>query len=291
MTLAGLATDPTRLAIVAHDAGAANHILCWIAAEPKPYRVRFDGPAARLWSERFQEVSPPATLDADLNGVDCLLTGTGWASDLEHAARRAARDRGIRSIAVIDHWVNYRMRFERDGELVLPDEIWVTDDYALTEALRVLGEVPVVVKTNLYLAEQVAKAGRLPDAGDILFVAEPIRDDWGKGTPGEFQGLDYLATHRDAAGIDGGATLRIRPHPSDPPGKYDDWIANHPGSLLDCSSDMGEALRDAKWVAGLQSYALVIALASDRLAISALPPWAPPNCLPHDGLIHLRDLV
>lgn len=279
------------VAVVAHDAGAANIILAWLdEAEARKVRPAMAGPAARLWEARFPAVSLLKPADA-LDGAATLLSGTGWASSLEYDARRAARDAGIRSVAVIDHWVNYRARFLRDGEELLPDAIWVTDAYALAEARRTLPEVPVEQHPNLYVAQQAAAAGPRPQAGDLLFVCEPARSDWGQGVPGEFQTLDYLAANRAAAGISTDAKLRIRPHPSDLPGKYDAWIAAHPGSTLDASADMAAALQGAAWVAGLQSFALAIALEAGRPAICALPPAAPPCALPHADIVHLRRMM
>lgn len=279
---------PAPLAVVAHDAGAANLILAWLAAEGLgDVRAVMAGPAATLWRTRFGEAGLVADLDTALDGAGALLSGTGWASTLEHDARVAAQARDIPSVAVIDHWVNYRMRFSREGAECLPDRLWVADGYAVAEAHRALPEVPVEQKPNLYLAEQAAAAGVAPADGDVLFVAEPARSDWGKGEPGEFQALDWFWAHREAAGIGTDVSLRLRPHPSDPPDKYDGWIAAHPGSLLDDSADLAAAMQHACWVAGLQSFALVVALAAGRTAITALPPWAPPCPLPHDGLIDL----
>ncbi len=39
-----------------------------------------------------------------------IITGTGWASDLEHSARLLAASHGKPTIAVIDHWVNYEAK-------------------------------------------------------------------------------------------------------------------------------------------------------------------------------------
>jgi len=279
------------VAVVAHDAGAANIIQAWLQVEGiADCRPAMAGPAGRIWAENFPH-APLLTLEEALVGARSVLSGTGWASDFEHRARASARARGIPSVAVIDHWVNYRERFQRDGEEILPDLVWVTDSDALAEARRAIPEVAAIERPNLYLRSQAVAAGRRPTRGDLLFVAEPARSDWGQGIPGEFQTLDYLAAHRDTAGIDPDAPLRIRPHPSDPAGKYDAWIASHPGACLDESADMAEALRDASWVAGLQSTALVIALEAGRPAICALPPAAPPCSLPQSGLLHLRQLV
>jgi len=60
---------------------------------------------------------------------------------------------------------------------------------------------------------------------------------------------------------------------------------------LEPERDLSEALRGARWVAGCQSFALVIALASGRDVVSTLPPWAPECALPHKGLIRLKDRV
>jgi len=274
---------PTPLAVVAHDAGAANLIIAWFQAEPQPLhgvRPVMEGPAARLWAQAFPDGPTPLGLEAALDGAEALLSGTGWASDLEHRARAEAQRRGLPSVAVIDHWVNYRMRFQRGGEEILPDRVWVTDAYAVAEAARALPELEAELKPNLYLQAQAAAAGPPPERGDVLFVLEPARDDWGRHQPGEFQALDWFWRHKERL-APSGAPLRLRPHPSDPPRKYDAWLAAHPGAALDTSSDMAEALKGASTVVGLQSAALVIALAAGRRAITALPPWAPPCPLPH----------
>ena len=276
------------LGVAIHDAGAANMVIGWCAAaERLPERVWAQGPARALWQARFGDGAFVEGPDALLDDAGCLLSGTGWASDLEHRARLGAAQRGIRSIAVIDHWVNYAMRFERDGNTQLPDAIWVGDEYAAAIARDAFAGVPVELHANLYLAEQAAGAGPPPADGDILFVAEPARSDWGADRAGEFQALDYFIAHRGAAGIAPDAQLRLRPHPSDPAGKYDDWLAGHPGTALDTSPDMAAALGAARWVVGMNSVALVVALEAGRTAISALPANAPPCTLPHVGIRRL----
>ena len=280
------------VAVVAHDAGAANIMLAWLGAEESAgTRAVMAGPAQELWHAKFGNTPLCESVDQALDGSAALLSGTGWAATIEHDARIAARERGIESIAVIDHWVNYRERFERDGVTVLPDRVWVTDLEALAIAQRTLPEVVAELKPNAYLQEQAAGAGPVPADGDLLFFAEPARADWGQGLPGEFQALEFLSSHAVLAGVPEDTPLRIRPHPSDPAGKYDDWLSRHPSATLDQSPDVSSALASARFAAGMNSAALAIALAAGRSTIVALPPAAPPCVLPHAGLLHLRDRV
>jgi len=281
----------TPFAVVCHDAGAANLILPWIAADRSVRLLpAMAGPAESLWRARFPAIATLPVREA-VSQASAVLTGTGWASDLEHLARRMARSLRLPTVAVIDHWVNYRERFRRDGEEVLPDEIWVTDDHALAIAREEFGGIPVRLKPNLYLEEQLASAPPLDEADqDVLFVGEPVRADWGRGTSGEVQAFDHFMTHRTELGIPPRASIRVRRHPADPPEKYVALIGRHPGVRLDRSRDFASALAGVRWVVGLESYALVVALRAGRIAISALPPWAPPCRLPHREIIRLTTL-
>ena len=149
-----------------------------------------------------------------------LISGTGWASDIEHQARRLARSRGVRSVAVIDHWVNYAERFVRNGETVWPDEFWVTDEYALEIAERSFPGRTVLQVPNRYVETQLREIARVDKTGapELLYVLEPVRNDWGRGTPGEFQALDYFVSRLPSLGLPSTAVICLRPHPSDVPG-------------------------------------------------------------------------
>ncbi len=284
---------PAETAVVMHDAGAANQILAWIDAGLVPGgRVYAEGPAAALWAGRARPMLRPSLADA-MEGADTLLSGTGWASDLEHRARANARMLGLPSHAVLDHWVNYPGRFLRDGETVLPDGLWVSNAEAAEIARRDLPGLPVCQLPDLYLQSQVAgireeEGHRKPEGA--LLVLEPARSDWGRTRPGEFQALDYLLAHLPEAGIAPGTALRLRPHPSEPMGKYDGWVAANSRyqAQLDPHSGLAAAIGGATIVLGLNSYALTVALAAGRRVVSILPPWAPPCVLPHAGIHHLR---
>lgn len=274
-------------------------IIAWLAGYSGQLRSCMGGPARILWENAFPKTRN-LPLEEALNGATSLLSGTGWASDLEHKARNSARTKGIRIIAVLDHWTNYRERFVRGSELVLPDELWVADTDAEAEARRCFPGLPIRRLANLYLeglARDVAAHYPAParrDPRNILYVLEPVRQDWGRGgESGEFQALAFFLESLPALGVDKQVKIRLRPHPADPPGKYDDWALRYP--KLDLAVEEGVALAQqiawADWIVGCETFALVIALQAGRVAISTLPPWAPRCRLPQQNLLHLRDLL
>jgi hypothetical protein len=282
---------PRPLGVAVHDAGAANMIAAWVeAAAAPPDRVVAAGPALAIWRARFGNRVPVADDPEELAEMACVLSGTGWGSDLEHRARLVAARSRLRSVAVIDHWVNYAMRFEREGVVQLPDLLWVGDLAAERIARTTFPGLRVERHANLYLAEQARDAGPPPADGDVLFLLEPVHGGWGRAEPGEFQALDFFMARRERAGVEARSPVRLRPHPSDPPGKYEAWLERHPGTKLDASADMAGALREARWVVGLNSAGLIIALEAGRTVISALPPHAPPCVLPHRRILHLSRL-
>lgn len=297
---------PFPLAIAAHDAGAANHIIAWFKylanQQPKPIHksvtVCLADPALSLWLRAFPD-SEISNLSSSLSDVKLLISGTGWQSNLEHDARKLARSLGIKSVAVIDHWTNYRDRFIRDDEEVLPDEIWVTDEYAKKLAENYFPDLRIVQLPNLYLENIVAEVRFQEESvlkstdTRLLYVLEPIRQVWGNGDQlGEFQALDFFTKNINLLGFGENLSIKLRPHPSDPIGKYDQWIESQRNLdvSLDNSRTLAEAIAWSNIVVGCQTYAMVIALAAGRKVICSIPPRVATCILPQSEIIKLADL-
>jgi hypothetical protein len=298
----GIADLPLPVAVCCHDAGGANLIAAWLAAEPvAQLRLCAQGPAREIFARVLPQRSS-APLDVALDGAQCLLSGSGWAAELEHDARLAARRNGVASLAVLDHWVNYRARFVRHGVEVLPDAFVVTDPAAALLTQETFGAArPILTWRNRYLENEAARVHALspqPPAtppARLLVVLEPVREDWihGAPQPAEFRALDYLMENLAAlTPRPQELQIRLRPHPAEPESKYQAWAQRQPHAQVKLSTPAALAA-DLAWadaVAGLQSYALVVALASHRRAISYLPPGAPPCSLRYPGVERLAAL-
>jgi hypothetical protein len=287
------------LAVAAHDAGSANLIIGWLLGRHDlEIRLCLAGPAESLWTAAFgkPEILSPAEA---LQDAVALLSGTSYVSDLEHQARKLANANGIHSIGVVDHWVNYHDRFLRAGCQVLPDEIWVADEQALSIALDCFPGTAVQLQPNLYLADQVSQvlaAGselNSDSARHVLYALEPVRHHWAAdGPPGEFQALDYFIRNGWRLGLDETTEIRLRPHPSDPQGKYDAWLDRHPAwnIRIDQAASLAKSIAWSDTVVGCETYAMVVGLAAGRCVVSSLPPHATRCRLPQKAIIHLSDL-
>jgi hypothetical protein len=297
---------PDSLAFVCHDAGAANHIFAWmrtqLAAQPNAkqyWRLLALGPAAKLWDEcDLPQVCLCQTIDDALNGAEVIITGTGWASDHEYNAINLARQRSIKSIAVVDHWTNYRARFVRNKVECAPDEIWVTDEYAKKLAEDEFENIDIFQMPNDYL-ENLAQEIRMIDnengaANNLLYVMEPIRNGWGDGVvDGEFEALGFFVKNLGELGLKGNLSIRLRPHPSDPFGKYDKWLKEQiPLKItLDKSKALSDSIAWSNIVIGCQTYAMVVALEVGKKVYCSLPTRAPDCALPQNNIIRLSELI
>jgi hypothetical protein len=168
-----------------------------------------------------------------LDGAALIFCGTSHPDSskrFELGAIAAASRLGVRSAAFVDHWTNFRLRFERaDGRLELPDEIWVMDEHAVTLAaadglprdrLRVSGSPTLAFLAQLWRAprtrDDVRIAAGLPRGPAILYAPDPIslRLQHGRGGFDELRGATDLA-QAIAAAIPGAAVM-ARFHPLEP---------------------------------------------------------------------------
>lgn len=289
-----------RCGIVAHDAGAANQILHWITAgdfSDIDITLSLHGPAQTI-AERlgllnlFDSIDDVETL---IQKADWVICGTGWATQIEKSAMCLARQYAVPVFAVLDHWVNYRPRLNYQADDTADvDELWVVDEEARSLAATEFPGTRIRTMPGRYLESQIVDIGSPSTAEKVLFLMEPVREQWGdmqSGSlnPGEFSAFEFFLSAVKKTGANVGDIV-IRPHPSDPPGKYD--------ALTECvefrisvntEDSLSHAISEATYVVGLNSYAMVVALAAGRKVYCALPPIAPACVLPHTGIIDLRN--
>lgn len=288
------------IAIVANDAGAAAHIFAWLESGLLNFNecmFCLEGPAAKMLKLQQPNIELHS-LEDTLIGAKTLISGTGWSSSLEYDARVLAKKKNIKSIAVIDHWVNYKERFIKNNEEVLPDVIWVSDTYAHKQASLCFPNIEIIEQRNDYLLKQLEKVNnqkikRLGKSTNILYVLEPIRDPWaGNTVAGEYQALDFFINSIPFLNFGDKFSLILKPHPSDPENKYEEWLnsINLSNIFIEEEKSLSNLIAWSDVVVGCETYAMVVAVSANKRVISSLPKHAH-NCrLPFEEIEHLNKI-
>jgi hypothetical protein len=294
---------PPLVAVVSHDAGGAEVLSSYVIRHGINCNYSLAGPAVNIFERKLGSLSV-MSLDEAIQHSGWLLCGTSWQSDLEWQAIKIAKDYGKPSVAFLDHWGNYRERFTRRGLIVLPDEIWVGDAYAESMAHRILPEVKVKLVVNPYFDDLKRKLAAAPkqDINDgtgltILFVSEPLREHGLRGFRNERhwgyteeEGLHYSLSNLHVLGEPIRCVI-IRPHPSEPPHKYD-WVKKEYKLtiIIGGGRTLLEEIAESNVVMGFQSMAMVVGLLAGKRVISCIPPGGRACSLPQQGIEHLQLL-
>ena len=302
----------SKIAVVMHDAGAANHIISWLPELQEQIKVYAAGPAKKLLQESGLKVYQASDLNDCLADTKLLISGTSWASDIEQLARIAAIAMSIPTVAVIDHWVNYPQRFLRKGDFILPDHIWVTDSYALKLANRLFPSVSVVLIKNVWMEslmnkveaarKTLTKPGAVAPASRLIYFLEPLRDPVsGELNGGEFEAIrSWLSniSELQQAGLVSPRNkyleILLRPHPSESPQKYQTIVNEYHGEFkkifIDIDSSMHVLLASSDAAFGCETQALVAALNCMIPAYTTLLPKYGKSKLPHAELQDITPL-
>jgi hypothetical protein len=304
-----------KVAVIAHDAGAANQIIHWFIQGDLSLELAYfslSGPALELLenllaknvlAEKPELLFQNHTITDAIAQSDWVLAGTGWASDYEKEGMAEGIRQNKVTVAVFDHWVNYEPRLQYQDRILSVDQIWVTDVYAQALVIDKFPKTAVDLMPGHYLAYESSRVQGEGTPGSITFLMEPVRVSWQENSSedhasqkdkrGEFQAFQFFLDNLAIISDHASCNITIRPHPSDPKGKYQHLEKITRGLKISVSSDesLYEALSTAEVVVGLNSYAMVVALAAGRKVFSVLPPIAPACVLPQPGIIELRTLI
>ncbi len=291
--------------VVCHDAGGAEILASYIEQRSLRFLPVLEGPAVQVFRRRLGCADTLPLAQAVRDSAWCLL-GTSWQSDLEWRALEEAARAGKRTVSFLDHWVNYAERFVRQGVRRLPDELWVGDERALQFAARHFPGLPITLVPNPYfihvrevLARLRSEApSRAPGRTRALFICENISGHAAMRFGGErhwgYTELDaieyFFARRRDLArDIE---RVVLRPHPSDPPGKYAAVVdAHRPLAVLSSGKPLLEEIEESDLIAGCESVALVAAAVAGKRVLCCIPPQGRVQFIDQQpGVQMLRDL-
>lgn len=228
-----------------------------------------------------------------------VITGTSADDFTEQIIWSESESLGIKSIAVLDQWMNYGIRFSKYSmdELNLynkeksidnvPDIIVVMDDKAKSDMvlegfeekrIRVIGN-PYFDYIKTYIKPQLEN-GTVDSRKTILYCSEPISEIYDCSTGSSPFGFDEISTLKHivstlnviASKQNMDINLIIRPHPKDRKGKYDEFLTEDDSALMDVSIDKYKSTFDSimhsQIILGMQSMVLLEAVLLEKPIIS-----------------------
>ena len=280
--------------ICLHDAGAANQIIALLKEnEPEQINVFAKGPAQELWEEAFGLKMFCDHIDEMIDRSEIVISGTGWATDVEKRGIVGAIKQHKRCIAYFDHWTNYSSRLILNGERLRPSAIWVSDDDASRLAVKYHPNIPVIQVPNYYLNNEAAKISPLRNKDySVLYVCEPIFKQDISSLELTLEPI-YFAIEQLRSGCFGNISkFIIRPHPSQKSEIFFPFLTEEANFQIEISDakSLAEDISAASKVIGLNSFALVIAAAANREIFCSAPPSWRQSKLKLQNFRYLRDL-
>ena len=94
------------ISIVAHDAGGAEIVSSYIKQKGLDCLYSLGGPALSIFKRKLGRVRVVSLEESILNS-EWVLCGTSWQSNLEWQAIGLAKTQGKKTVAFLDHWINY----------------------------------------------------------------------------------------------------------------------------------------------------------------------------------------
>lgn len=173
--------DKRKIAVFAHDAGAAELISSYLKSKKIP-NIKFclKGPAIKIFEKKFKKIQN-SKMPQVFKDTELIITGTSWDSHHDLKAIYLANKLSINSATFIDHYTNYKQRFIKNNKLILPKLIYVTDKYSyqkFKENFKNFKNICLIKNTyfeelKTYFKSTVSKKKKKKNL-DILYLTEPI---------------------------------------------------------------------------------------------------------------------
>jgi hypothetical protein len=234
-----------------------------------------DGPALNIYSTLFPDlhIFNRKTLDVE---TDLLISSTGWQSSLEYKTMEMALSKGIPVIAVLDHWVTYLGRFEREGKVINPTYFLAFDDASENKINQEFASPEILRTENRYLARTLSEIRDLRTISnlhtyDFTFIGEPLSRSSEYPKWSEYNAMDHFFEVLRIYGYVN-SRIAIKPHPAEDSKKYDLYIPNDFNNVeIIYGENLSKILAETDSVVGCHSMALYIAELSGNNVYTALP--------------------
>lgn len=264
-----------QILVFTNDAGASAYIASIISNESKLFNWTVYAISNSPATKELDKYNIPYNKFLFLNEVseiikkkqpDIILYGTGWLN-FNLIIKENSQKYNIKTIALIDHWANYKRRFSKN---VLPDAIIVMDDAAQKIALDTFNSEVDIFKIKNYYLQNISNSYSLKKNNKkdfVVFISEPTKED-----PLDFNAVEYDLLTDILKKFD---KVIIRLHPTESKNKYNKVTSSYPKSIIkvveSSEEDLATTLSKSKLTIGIGSTALYVSFLLGIKTISYIP--------------------
>lgn len=269
-----------KIMFFAHDPGGANAIspLVEPLKENNELFIFAKGPALTKLPNSIEYNDNLAKIKPDL-----IITGTSANDFTEKHLWQEAKKLNIKSLAILDHWVNYGIRFSKYGLAdidkfdkiceFLPDYIIVMDEFAKSEMVKDgVPENIILPFGNPHFKDILEKSKNIknirnqfatPDEILITFASEPYIEDYGHG--------EEKTVLKDLISItkDKNAKIVVKLHPKEDFSKYKEFESEK--IILNKDTTPAEIIKASDIIISMTSMFLIEAMILGKKCISYQP--------------------
>ncbi len=284
-----------KILIVSNDSAGAEILSSWSRQNPENiYSYILGVPAEKIFRRKITLFNNIAInqLEKITKEFDCVMTGTSQTSNIEKKAIICAKKNKINVISILDYWVNFSTRFIVDGIFVYPDEIWVTDKYALNNAKKELPGSNILLRNNPYIEELLLKKiskSHNKLVTNILYVCQPFNET----DLTDIEALDYFFSKvlKLKSNL---KKIRLRLHPLESKLKYRSVVNKYIEHLeIDIINDspLSDDLNWSDCVVGMHTQALAVAVEFGIKTFYCIPPKGKECVLPHIEILNFEKYL
>jgi len=243
-------TKNKKICLVANDAGGAEILKSFAYYSNSNLKFILTGPEKKIFKKKTKINNYKKIIDKS----DLVITGTSYMSDTEYKCIKYCKKKNIKVFSVLDHWVNYKIRFIRNKKYLLPDKIIVCDNEAKKIASRIFKNLLFMKNPNWkYIKEKFKNKNK--NKNNYLFVSsnynrlkKKYNDAWI---------LNKLINHLEKKNEN--YNLFIRRHPTEENKKFKNFNSRSKIKIiLDNNKNLISSLRNKFVICGHNSMAMVI---------------------------------
>ena len=284
----------SHVQVCSYDAGGGNVLAHLVHAMGLKTRFVIDGPSCAIYSALFPGFSIQNS-DFLHPDTDLLISSTGWQSSHEFEIMEEALLKGIPVVAALDHWVNYKERFESNGKVILPTYFLAFDDESERKIYQEFQNPSVIRVQNFYMLRTLQEIREIEAQHnvklfDFVFIGEPLSRSSENDLWTEYDAIKYFFIALRNYGLTG-AKILVKPHPSEVVSKYNEFVPNDFKNVkIETDQDLPWILAMTKAVVGCHSMALYIAELNGNKVYTAFPDSIEPK-VPLDNAKPLMNLA